>query len=648
MTRSTSPAESTTQPAAAVPAQAAPSAVDPGPAHGSRVRRLLTSPSLIAVVVWLVAAPVAFVAPTLQEYDPTRLRAWLTALSPLFLGVLAFAGLGVWRRTRQAFWLAPVAAGALAAWTIFALRIAVRGTPIPFGGLWGDSGRLVAAATRYQASPAIADAWIPGLSAEYPPLFPWLIGRTAALLDTPAWRLVADFEILFVSLTVLVAFLLWRTLTPTWVAFAVAAATFLPAAFPSKAYQTITLAVFIPWVLATLGRPPRGRWHWLASGALAGFIVLTYYGWVLWGAFGLVALAWHIWRTEADRRAYLWYLAKVAVVAAVVSAVYVVPYVWGALAQPGQTVGDLNPGPDMHQGLFPFLEGPFPALAVLQCIGFVGLVWLARTQWWAKGLLALTLSAYVFRFVFSAYFVVTEHSALAGYASRLSHATLVIAGVLVLVHAVPLLVERLHVAPPREVLVLALAVLVAWTGFILTKDWLPGTNGRYSDYTQLALAEPRTDAAELYNAVSVPPSAWFPADAIRAVGERAYGPDVAHHLSLSADERLYAYLPWAGYAVNERGAAPGRARMIDRYDEIHTLAQTRDPDQFSHASATTPFGAIDIFVLRRTEAGWVWEGNTGFDAPIVTEVFQPSQFQASDWDVTILYGSDYVMITRRS
>jgi hypothetical protein len=630
----------------AIPIQAAPPKAEPdAEAPRGRITALVTSTPVVAISLWLVAAPIAFVVPTLQRFDPTRVRSWSMVLAPLFLAVAVMTALALYRRSR---WLVPVAAAGLAAWTVFMLRVAVRGTPIAWGGLAGDAGRLTAAATRYESSPTLADAWIPGLTAEYPPLFPWLVGRTAALLDIPAWRLVGDFEILFVSLSVLVAFLLWQRLVPAWIAFAITVLAHLPMANPHKAYQSITLAIFIPWVLATFSRPPRGRLPWLASGLLAGFIMLTYYGWMIWGSFAIVALAVSAWRGEPDRAAYLRYLGKVVAVAAVVASWYVVPYLWSAFTKVGQTVGDLNPGPEMNSDVFSFLDGaPYLLIAILQVIGFLGLVWLRKSVWWAPPLLGLFLSALLFRFVFTAYFVVTEHSALAGYTPRLYGTVLTVAGVLVVAHATPELVRRLELKPPREVVVMAVALLVAWAGYSFSKDWMPGSGGRYSDFTQLALREPRTDANRPYADAPVVPVEYFPVDAIRSTVERVYGASANTHVSLSADERLYAYLPWPGYSLTERAAAPARARIDDRYAEITKLVQTKDPAAFTSASANTAFGPIDVFVLRKGESGWEYLKNYGWGDRYFNEVFSPSQFSSSDWTVTDITGSNFVVIIRR-
>jgi hypothetical protein len=195
--------------------------------------------------------------------------------------------------------------------------------------------------------------------------------------------------------------------------------------------------------------------------------------------------------------------------------------------------------------------------------------------------------------------------------------------------------------------VLVVALLVAWCGYNFSRDWMAGAGGRYSGYTELALREPRTDANALYSQAPYHPTEWFPVEKVQAAVERQYGADAAWRVSLSADERLYAYLPWAGYAVNERGGAAARSRMIDRYEEIRKLAGVRDPAAFTAAAADTAFGRIDVFVLRKTQAGWEWAGNTGWGAEIVTVAFAPRQFRSSDWTVTDITGSNFVVITRK-
>jgi hypothetical protein len=176
---------------------------------------------------------------------------------------------------------------------------------------------------------------------------------------------------------------------------------------------------------------------------------------------------------------------------------------------------------------------------------------------------------------------------------------------------------------------------------------MPAAGGRYNNFTQLALSEPRTDANALYTEVPLEPTEWFPVDAIRSTVERVYGAEASTHVSLSADERLYAYLPWAGYSANERNAAASRALMNDRYAEISKLVATKDPAAFTRASANTAFGPIDVFVLRKGETGWEYFKNYGWGDKFIIEVFSPSQFSTADWTVTNITGSNFVVIIRR-
>ena len=187
------------------------------------------------------------------------------------------------------------------------------------------------------------------------------------------------------------------------------------------------------------------------------------------------------------------------------------------------------------------------------------------------------LSAFLYRFVFTAYFVLTEHFAIAGYTPRLYSAVLSMAGVLVLVHSVPGLLRRLELRPPREVLVLVMALLVAWCSYNLSKDWMPGVHGRYNNFTELALSEPRTDANALYTDVPLQPTEWFPVDAIRFAVERVYGAEASTHVSLSADERLYAYLPWGGL-LSQR-AQRRRFQGADERPVRRDQQARRDQDQ---------------------------------------------------------------------
>ena len=47
-----------------------------------------------------------------------------------------------------------------------------------------------------------ADGIVRSVPSNYPPLFPWLVGRTSALIHVPAWKLLGPAEAITVSFAV--------------------------------------------------------------------------------------------------------------------------------------------------------------------------------------------------------------------------------------------------------------------------------------------------------------------------------------------------------------------------------------------------------------------------------------------------------------
>src|SRR5262245_21106605 len=165
-------------------------AVDRLPSVDVPVRRIsrLTDPGVVAVVLWLVLIAPAVAIPRLIPFHGFGVKGWAVPLGAGLAGGAVILGLVITRRAAP--WVGGAAAGFAGAWISVMLGTALRGTPFPFYGLAGDAGQLAAMATRYSHTVASADAWIPGLPAEYPPLFPWVVGRVSTLIDVPAWQLV--------------------------------------------------------------------------------------------------------------------------------------------------------------------------------------------------------------------------------------------------------------------------------------------------------------------------------------------------------------------------------------------------------------------------------------------------------------------------
>ena len=156
-------------------------------ARGTGGRLGKVSPSLAAVLTWLVCLPVAFAAAALGQGDPFRLR---VAMIPVVVLVVGVVVLGVASRRLSADLASGIGAGLFGGWVAFTLRVALHGTPYGFGGLSSDAGRLAAMANTYSHMWSSSDGIVPSVPSHYPPLFPWLVGRASALAHVPAWRLL--------------------------------------------------------------------------------------------------------------------------------------------------------------------------------------------------------------------------------------------------------------------------------------------------------------------------------------------------------------------------------------------------------------------------------------------------------------------------
>ncbi|MFB6392938.1 arabinofuranosyltransferase [Polymorphospora lycopeni] len=594
---------------------ASPGKAAPTPRDRRAPRRWLTNSGTIALLTWLVATPVAYYIPAWADPDPFAIGASIAPIAGAFvLIILAFAVASRWSGEV----VAGVAAGLAAAWPVLMLRTALSGTPFGFGGLVGDMGRMSASITRYTTTVTSSDTLVPSLPSEYPPFFAWLVGRVAVLLDQPAWTLLGSAQVLFMSASVLAAFLMWRRHVNPWVALAISAVSLIAWSDPRKAFEVITLALFVPWALEVFARPARKRMHWLWAGLIGGFIVMTYQAWIVYAAAGMIVLGVVTLRREKRRAAYLGRIGLIIAVAFAVSAWYVVPFVWLTLTRGGESISDLFLTESINDGLFPFLE--WTPMGVLQLIGLVGLIWLWRSTWWAQPLLLLILGTYAYRFVSMLRFVATGHTGFMHYTVRLYGVLFAIAGILVLVHVAPIILHRLRVTPPRLAGAALLAVVLAWVSTSFTLTWMPETGGTYA---VAAHTEPLPDGRYTRWAPKDTELRrnWFPVAAVEDAVERVTGPD-PQRPTLAVDDRLFSYLPWPGYLDNDRTAGSTLSRWDQRFAEVQRIADVTDPAEFAAASRSTAFGPIDIFVLRTNDGQWSWLRGVSFSP----EQFAPEHF----------------------
>ncbi len=657
--------DGTTGPLAATEA-AAPSAytsAEPGEAKGAavppptrddfgpepaRAPRAVENPFLLALLVWLLCLPVAYGAVRLlRPGNPFDLR---IAMIPVAVGAVVLAVTAVVTRRWQAEVVSGVAAGLFAGWVAFTMRVALHGTPFGFFGLGGDAGRMAAMANRYTTTWRSSDGIVPTVPSHYPPLFPWLVGHTAALLHMPAWQLLGLAETIAMSAAVVAGFALWRRLVAGPVALALSLMVPLCFALPQKGYEVLALAVFTPWALATFGRPPRGRLHWLPAGLIGGLSVAWYWAFIAYGALGIAALAVITWRASPDRGRYLRHIALTLAVTAAVASWYLVPYAAWALMHGAQQM-DMFVGGGIESSLLPFLAAS--PLAALEVAGLAGMVWYRRSTWWATPLLLLTASAYAYRLLYLTMFILTGHTGSMQDTPRLIEPLLAMAGVLTVVQAAPGLIRRLTAAKtlPSGLPALGLCLVIAWTAVTLWLGWMPGQlapgNGPVGSAAGATLGAfqfplpdgryPRFDP--LRTRVR-----WFPVDPIKADVGSVDGP-AASPVTLSPSEVLFAYVRWPGYLAVWDTSAGATTQWLSRYAALARLARVTGPATFAERSAHTAFGPIDVFILHDAGSRWTWPVKGWVPEKPVS--FTPAQFGPANFVVFRNLPGHIVVAVRR-
>ncbi|MFI8828511.1 hypothetical protein [Streptomyces sp. NPDC053431] len=193
--------------------------------------------------------------------------------------------------------VAGLTTGFLGAGQVFALR----GTPWPLNGPFGDNNRILGWGEEVLHTGA--------MDGFYPPAVPYLLGYAAklGLFDgQPAFAFKWVF-IAFVALTGPAAYLFWRMCLKPLPALAVGLLPALQQTLPHKPYSPFVLVLLLPliakllmWLRASPRFTPRGtvlRGGFL--GLLFGLLFLVYSGWHLWSLPGVLVavLFFYPWRT---------------------------------------------------------------------------------------------------------------------------------------------------------------------------------------------------------------------------------------------------------------------------------------------------------------------------------------------------------------
>ncbi|MBB3661710.1 hypothetical protein FB384_000614 [Prauserella sediminis] len=605
-------------------------------------------PATTAVTCYVAAMALSWLLIDLADLNPLTLRG---AVAPVAVGaVIAVVAIALAARFASDR-LAGAVAGLYAGWIGLVLMNALHGTPFGHNELhnW-DTIRMSALANRLTTTWGSTDAFLPGLPSEYPVLYPWLVARASELLGRPTWTLVGDMEVLFISASALVAFLLWRRLTSSPAALAMAAVTPVVFMHGHKSYEILTLAVFVPWALATFTGLPRNRGglHWLPAGVIGGLFVCAYTGYLMFGVIGgLAIIAARLLRP--NRGPYLRHLLGVLVTAVVVSSWYVVPLAWAYLTRTRNVVADTYPNAVIGEDPvpLPFLE--VTPIGLLALAGLFGVCWYLTREWWAQPMLLLVGGIYLYWAVYMTQLVNNGHTGFLVKTPRMVTMVLVTAGVLTLVRAAKPVAAKLRLTPPRSVGIAALAVLLVSSGLLAWDKWTPGNPKGFADAEPYvphsdvepnpalrAHMEPGPDGRRSDFIPSDLVAPQLPADRIAAEVEARLGAD-ARPMSLSTDMRLYAYELWWGYLQRGHYSANSLMRYTERSAELDELAAIDDPRRFAAASANTRFGVIDVFVLRKDEGGWHFDNRITFD---------PASFRGDAFDVVDDLPGGFVLAVR--
>jgi hypothetical protein len=437
-------------------------------------------------------------------------------------------------------------------------------------------------------------------------------------------------------------------MVPSVVALGISIAMLVGYNAPDKPYEIIALAVVVPWIILTFANPPAGRMHWLPAGVIGGLIVLTYQGFFVFAALGVLMLMWGTWRSSGSRAAEVRRFAYIAVTALAVSSWYVLPYVYGLLTLPTEMTSDTYEIATYvgHPVPVPFLQ-PGPA-GLLLLVGLAGLVWWRKTLWWAQTLGIMLIATYIFYVLAVVRFVLTTHNMFAHYSTRLVAEILAIAGVLTIAEVVRLLMRNFDPVKVRSsaiILTGAFAVLLSmgyWHGWKPTTVPLyhdPRVNLNVADLNpaDAPLTEPLPSGKLPKFAAPKARAKWLPVWQIRDEVAARYGKDYKPTV-LTTDERIFSYLPWYLYMQPSQAVSGTFVQAERRSAAITALQNETDPTRFAQMVNSMDLGPIDVFLLREDpDEKWTWRGSTRFD---------PKMFETPAFDVVHLQ-NNYVLVIRK-
>jgi hypothetical protein len=168
-----------------------------------------------------------------------------------------------------------------------------KNTPYPLNGTWEDQAYQIASVTKFACYPGSVDFIYKDLPAFYPPLYFFILGKVAFLLDMEEpWRIVKYGVMGTAFLAPFVSQKLWIPLVGRFVATGIAFMT-LTSIDLYKPYEWISLVMFVPWWLYfvegfTRNEKPKNILWFVTGGIIGAIIFQTYYYWFFAGGISLL------------------------------------------------------------------------------------------------------------------------------------------------------------------------------------------------------------------------------------------------------------------------------------------------------------------------------------------------------------------------
>jgi len=260
--------------------------------------------------------------------------------------------------------------------------LGLKNTSYALNGVNGDAGFQTAQVTKFAAYSRSVDFAYKDLPAFYPPLYFYILGRIAALLNIEPYRMMKYGLVTIVYILPFLTRKFWSFVLPSIASIAVVLSVFF---FQDwyKPSEWLSLFLFLPWWLyfiENLGL--QNKTHgllWYATGGLIGALIFTtYYYWFFIGGLSLLfhfvfqRMTWE--RAHHSSRA-LW-LQRLGILSS--AAFFSLPY-WGPYLVSMWRTGGWAPLQNRYFiENFTLLEFPFFALSITGILLLLGFAYLLK------------------------------------------------------------------------------------------------------------------------------------------------------------------------------------------------------------------------------------------------------------------------------